>query len=124
VFADVGRAALVGPLGSAIRPTVASNFLRWPGAKWGERVPETEVLSRWTAARPRLLDSDGAAAGTPTGRSGWLGGVSILMAGGGAGPQPPHFAWKEQHDGEELVVVRKGATPAFPARWLRGWLDG
>jgi len=35
-----------------------------------------------------------------------------------------NFAWKEKHDGRELVVVRKGATPAFPgqkgssaARW-------
>ncbi len=35
-----------------------------------------------------------------------------------------NFAWKEEHGGEELVVVRKGATPAFPgqkglsvARW-------
>ena len=27
-----------------------------------------------------------------------------------------NFAWKEQHDGEELVVVRKGATPAFPGQ--------
>ena len=27
-----------------------------------------------------------------------------------------NFAWKEQHFGEELVVVRKGATPAFPGQ--------
>ena len=27
-----------------------------------------------------------------------------------------NFAWKEAHDGEELVVVRKGATPAFPGQ--------
>ena len=27
-----------------------------------------------------------------------------------------NFAWKEQHEGEELVVVRKGATPAFPGQ--------
>ena len=27
-----------------------------------------------------------------------------------------NFAWKETHDGEELVVVRKGATPAFPGQ--------
>ena len=27
-----------------------------------------------------------------------------------------NFAWKEMHDGEELVVVRKGATPAFPGQ--------
>jgi tRNA-splicing ligase RtcB len=27
-----------------------------------------------------------------------------------------NFAWKEEHDGETLVVVRKGATPAFPGQ--------
>lgn len=27
-----------------------------------------------------------------------------------------NFAWKEEHGGEELVVVRKGATPAFPGQ--------
>jgi tRNA-splicing ligase RtcB len=33
-----------------------------------------------------------------------------------------NFAWKEVHDGEELVVVRKGATPAFPGQ--RGFIGG
>lgn len=27
-----------------------------------------------------------------------------------------NFAWRETHDGEELWVVRKGATPAFPGQ--------
>jgi tRNA-splicing ligase RtcB len=27
-----------------------------------------------------------------------------------------NYAWKETHDGEELWVVRKGATPAFPGQ--------
>jgi tRNA-splicing ligase RtcB len=33
-----------------------------------------------------------------------------------------NFAWKEEHDGEELVVVRKGATPAFPGQ--QGFIGG
>jgi tRNA-splicing ligase RtcB len=33
-----------------------------------------------------------------------------------------NFAWREQHDGEELMVVRKGATPAFPGQ--RGFVGG
>ena len=33
-----------------------------------------------------------------------------------------NFAWKETHDGEELVVVRKGATPAFPGQ--KGFIGG
>ncbi|MBT9253353.1 MAG: RtcB family protein [Brockia lithotrophica] len=27
-----------------------------------------------------------------------------------------NFAWREVHDGRELVVVRKGATPAWPGQ--------
>jgi len=33
-----------------------------------------------------------------------------------------NFAWKETHDGQEYVVVRKGATPAFPGQ--RGFVGG
>ncbi len=33
-----------------------------------------------------------------------------------------NFAWKEEHDGQEMVVVRKGATPAFPGQ--RGFVGG
>jgi tRNA-splicing ligase RtcB len=27
-----------------------------------------------------------------------------------------NFAWKETHNGEEVIVIRKGATPAFPGQ--------
>jgi tRNA-splicing ligase RtcB len=33
-----------------------------------------------------------------------------------------NFAWKEIHEGEELWVVRKGATPAFPGQ--KGFVGG
>ena len=33
-----------------------------------------------------------------------------------------NFAWREAHDGEPRVVVRKGATPAFPGQ--RGFVGG
>ncbi len=33
-----------------------------------------------------------------------------------------NYAWKETHNGEELYVVRKGATPAFPGQ--RGFVGG
>ncbi|HVO38440.1 MAG TPA: RtcB family protein [Spirochaetia bacterium] len=33
-----------------------------------------------------------------------------------------NFAWRETHDGEELIVVRKGATPAWPGQ--RGIIGG
>jgi tRNA-splicing ligase RtcB (3'-phosphate/5'-hydroxy nucleic acid ligase) len=33
-----------------------------------------------------------------------------------------NFAWKERHNGEDVWVVRKGATPAFPGQ--RGFVGG
>ena len=33
-----------------------------------------------------------------------------------------NFAWPETHDGEQVIVVRKGATPAFPGQ--RGFIGG
>ena len=33
-----------------------------------------------------------------------------------------NFAWRERHEGEELWVVRKGATPAFPGQ--KGFVGG
>lgn len=33
-----------------------------------------------------------------------------------------NFAWAEEHDGEQLIVVRKGATPAWPGQ--RGFVGG
>jgi tRNA-splicing ligase RtcB (3'-phosphate/5'-hydroxy nucleic acid ligase) len=33
-----------------------------------------------------------------------------------------NFAWKERHSGEDLIVVRKGSTPAWPGQ--RGFVGG
>lgn len=33
-----------------------------------------------------------------------------------------NYAWRETHNGEELIVVRKGATPAWPGQ--RGFIGG
>jgi tRNA-splicing ligase RtcB len=33
-----------------------------------------------------------------------------------------NYAWSEQHNGEEVIVVRKGATPAWPGQ--RGFIGG
>ena len=33
-----------------------------------------------------------------------------------------NYAWREDHNGEQFWVVRKGATPAFPGR--RGFVGG
>lgn len=46
-----------------------------------------------------------------------IGGVEVEMV-----HNHHNYAWKEEHEGEEFVVVRKGATPAFPEQ--RGFVGG
>ena len=129
VFADENNDIWVGVhFGSrGLGHSVASGFLAISqGAKWGARAPEREVLLS--------LDK-------PTGQDYWalmsLAGeyayagrewvarkvVSIL---GGRERELVHnhhnFAWREQHGGESLIVVRKGATPAFPDQ--KGFIGG
>ena len=129
VFVDETSALWVGVhFGSrGFGHTVASAFLALgQGKQWGDRVPENEVL----------LDI-----GQPVGHDYWhlmnLAGqyayagrewvarkvVSIL---GGEELELVHnhhnFAWKEVHADEEVVVIRKGATPAFPGQ--KGFIGG
>jgi tRNA-splicing ligase RtcB len=123
VFADETGTLWVGVhFGSrGFGHTVASNFLALgQGAKWGDRVPETEVLL--SLDQPighdywHLMGLAGRYA--YAGRE-WVARkvVSLLSAEEQELVHNHHnFAWKERHEGEELVVVRKGATPAFPGQ--------
>jgi tRNA-splicing ligase RtcB len=107
--------------------TVASSFLALSqGKPWGGRAPEVEVLLPLDAP----LGHDYWHLMSLAGRYAYAGRewvarkvVSIL---GGTELELVHnhhnFAWKEQHEGEELVVVRKGATPAFPGQ--KGFVGG
>jgi len=107
--------------------TVASGFLALSqGKKWGERVPEAEVLL--PLAQPlghdywhlMTLAGEYAYAGRE-----WvarkvveiLGGLELELV-----HNHHNFAWKETHHGTEYVVVRKGATPAFPGQ--KGFVGG
>ena len=129
VFADESGTLWVGVhFGSrGLGHTIASGFLSLSqGKRWGERVRETEVLLDLSQplgdAYWHLMQLAGVYA--YAGRE-WVARevVSIL---GGRELEMVHnhhnFAWKEQHDGRELVVVRKGATPAFPGQ--RGFVGG
>src|SRR5690349_5954225 len=129
VFADETETIWVGVhFGSrGFGHTVASSFLAiGQGKDWGERVPEREVL----------LDL-----GSPAGHDYWhlmnLAGryayagrewvarkvVELLGANEVDLVHNHHnFAWRESHGGEDFVVVRKGATPAFPDQ--RGFIGG
>ena len=129
VFADETGTLWVGVhFGSrGFGHTVASGFLALgQGKAWGERVPEKEALL--DLARPighdywHLMSLAGRYA--YAGRE-WVARkvVSIL---GGTETELVHnhhnFAWKEVHGGEEVVVIRKGATPAFPGQM--GFIGG
>ena len=101
--------------------TIASGYLALSqGEDWGKRVPEREVL----LPLDRPLGQDYWALMTLAGEYAYAGRewvarkvVSIL---GGQQLELVHnhhnFAWREEHDGETLVVIRKGATPAFPGQ--------
>jgi len=123
VLADEAGAIWVGVhFGSrGFGHTVASNFLALgQGASWGQRVPEKEVL----LPLDRELGHDYWELMELAGRYAYAGRewvarkVASLLGGRELELVHNHhnFAWKETHDGEELVVVRKGATPAFPGQ--------
>ncbi len=99
--------------------TVASGFLALgQNEAWGARVPEREVLLDLSSP----IGHDYWTLMTLAGRYAYAGRewvarkvVSLL---GGQEVELVHnhhnFAWREEHDGRSLVVIRKGATPAFP----------
>ena len=129
VFADENAEIWVGVhFGSrGLGHTVASGFLSLSqGKQWGERVPEAEVL----LALEQPLGHDYWELMTLAGRYAYAGrewvARKVVEILGGEELELVHnhhnFAWKETHDGREYVVVRKGATPAFPGQ--KGFVGG
>ena len=129
VFADESDAIWVGVhFGSrGLGHTIASGFLAISqGAKWGTRVPEREALfpldkptgqDYWALM---TLAGDYAYAGRE-----WVARKVVSLLGGRELElvhNHHNFAWREEHDGRSLVVVRKGATPAFPGQ--KGFVGG
>jgi len=129
VFADEQERLWVGVhFGSrGLGHTVASGFLALAqGKKWGARVPEVEALlsldSDLGAAYWKLMKLTGEYA--YAGRE-WVARKVVSIMGGrelDLVHNNHNFAWREEHFGEELIVVRKGATPAFPGQ--RGFVGG
>lgn len=101
--------------------TIATNFLAiGQGGTWGDRMKEAQVLldirEQHGSEYWALMNLAGEYA--YAGRE-WVARkvVSILGAQETALVHNHHnFAWKETHSGREVVVVRKGATPAFPGQ--------
>jgi len=129
VFADENGDVWVGVhFGSrGLGHTVASGFLSLSqGKQWGEHVPEAEAL--FTLDQPlghdywhlMTLAGEYAYAGRE-----WVARKVVSLLGGRELElvhNHHNFAWKETHEGTEYVVVRKGATPAFPGQ--KGFVGG
>jgi len=129
IFADEDGALWVGVhFGSrGLGHTIASAFLAiGQGKAWDERAPETEVLL--DVARPtghdywHLMNLAGKYA--YAGRE-WVV-RKVVEIIGGTELELVHnhhnFAWRETHGGEDVIVIRKGATPAFPGQM--GFIGG
>ena len=129
VFADETGVLWVGVhFGSrGFGHTVASAFLALgQGKAWGERAPEHEVLLDLQAPIGHdywhLMNLAGQYA--YAGRE-WVARKVVSIMGGHEMElvhNHHNFAWREMHNGEEIVVVRKGATPAFPGQ--KGFVGG
>ena len=129
VFADESGALWVGVhFGSrGFGHTIASAFLALgQGRGWGERVPEREVLLALDAPLGHdywhLMELAGRYA--YAGRE-WVARKVVEILGGRELElvhNHHNFAWRETHDGREYIVVRKGATPAFPGQ--KGFIGG
>lgn len=129
VFADEQNRIWVGVhFGSrGLGHTVASGFMALSQNRpWGSRGAEVEALldlnSELGQAYWALMNLAGRYA--YVGRE-WVA-RKVVQILGGRELELVHnhhnFAWKETHGGEEYVVVRKGATPAFPGQ--KGFVGG
>jgi tRNA-splicing ligase RtcB len=129
VFADeLGRIWVGVHFGSrGLGHTIASGFLALSqNEKWGARVPEKEALlsldtplgdAYWSLMN---LAGEYAYAGRE-----WVARKVVSLLGAQEMDlvhNHHNFAWQETHDGESVIVVRKGATPAFPGQ--RGFVGG
>ncbi len=102
--------------------TIAAGFMAIAsGRSWSDRVPEHEALLELTSDHGerywRLIELAGRYA--YAGRE-WVTRKVVVELLGGEVTELVHnhhnFAWREKHFGEETIVVRKGATPAFPGQ--------
>lgn len=107
--------------------TIASGFLALSaGEQWGARVPEHDALLSLKTGMGRdywnLMELCGEYA--YAGRE-WVTRKVVQMLGGKETfmvHNHHNFAWRETHFGENLIVVRKGATPAWPGQY--GFVGG
>ncbi len=104
--------------------TAATRYLKEAGGRDGMNVPPTVVPADCELGRRYLAAMELAGRYAYGGREWVVERVRRIIGGSVTESVHNHhnYAWREVHDGRELWVVRKGATPAFPGQ--RGFVGG
>jgi tRNA-splicing ligase RtcB len=104
--------------------TSATKYLKAAGGKDGMNVPPAVVDEDSEIGRRYIAAMELAGAYSYAGREWVIERVRQLIGGQVTDMVHNHhnYAWRENHGGRNLWVVRKGATPAFPGQ--RGFVGG
>jgi tRNA-splicing ligase RtcB (3'-phosphate/5'-hydroxy nucleic acid ligase) len=103
---------------------IATHFLNAAGGKDGLMVPPTILAENSDLGQQYILGMNLAGKYAYAGRDWVCQKVAQILGGKIVDEVHNHhnFAWKENHFGKDLWVVRKGATPAAPGQ--RGFVGG
>lgn len=104
--------------------TSATHYLKLAGGKDGIHVPPTVVAEDGELGVRYLAAMELAGRYAHAGREWVVERVRRIIGGAVTDSVHNHhnYAWREEHGGRSLWVVRKGATPAFPGQ--RGFVGG
>ncbi len=104
--------------------TSSSRYLKAAGGKDGMNVPPAVVDEDSEIGRRYIAAMQLAGRYSYAGREWVVERVRQIIGGSVTDLVHNHhnYAWREAHDGRDLWVVRKGATPAFPGQ--RGFVGG
>jgi tRNA-splicing ligase RtcB (3'-phosphate/5'-hydroxy nucleic acid ligase) len=104
--------------------TSATRYLKAAGGKDGMNVPPALIDEDSELGRRYIAAMELAGRYAYAGREWAIERVRKIVGGAVTNTVHNHhnYAWREQHDGRDLWVVRKGATPAFPGQ--RGFVGG
>lgn len=104
--------------------TSATRYLKAAGGKDGMNVPPAVVDEDSEIGRRYIAAMELAGRYSYAGREWVIERVRKIIGGNITDMVHNHhnYAWREKHDGKDLWVVRKGATPAFPGQ--RGFIGG
>jgi tRNA-splicing ligase RtcB len=104
--------------------TSATRYLKAAGGRDGMHVPPAVVGEDTEIGRRYIAAMELAGRYSYAGREWVVERVRQIIGGSVTDMVHNHhnYAWRETHDGRDLWVVRKGATPAFPGQ--RGFVGG